>query len=392
MLSKECSKVIQSVLDSEMSFCKFLSANDSGATGGHQSGILISKKAATMLFSEYLPPKGILKREIKISWPDGSVTDSVFTWYSSKNELRITKFGRGFPFLTPDQTGSLFIFTRQDKEDYSGFFLNTDDEIEEFLQTFAISPVQTNDLIHLKPEPTEELHEHQLEKVAEQLLEQYPSFPDTEGMSAAARSLRSILFNEEKLAILNPDKQLINWTDEEYRLFRTVENVTYGPLLRKGFTSVEEFTTLANKILNRRKSRAGKSLEHHLETLFDAHHLLYTSQAITEGKKKPDFIFPSEDAYHNPLFSADNLISLAAKTTCKDRWRQVITEADRIPVHHLCTLQQGVSEAQMDEMESENVILVVPKQYITAYPASKRDRIWTLKKFIDFVKEKENIR
>ena len=59
MLSKECSKVIQSVLDSEMSFCKFLSANDSGATGGHQSGILISKKAATMLFSEYLPPKGI---------------------------------------------------------------------------------------------------------------------------------------------------------------------------------------------------------------------------------------------------------------------------------------------------------------------------------------------
>lgn len=392
MLSEECSKVIQSVLDSEMSFCKFLSANDSGATGGHQSGILISKKAAAMLFSEYLPPKGILKREIKISWPDGSVTDSVFTWYSSKKELRITKFGRSFSFLTPDQTGSLFILTRQDQEDYSGFFLDTDDEIEEFLQTFAISPVQTNDLIHLKPEPTEELHENQLEKVAEQLLQEYHAFPDTEGMSAAARSLRSILFNEEKLAILNPDKQLINWTDEEYRLFRTVENVTYGPLLRKGFTSVEEFTTLANKILNRRKSRAGKSLEHHLEKIFDAHHLLYTPQAVTENKKKPDFIFPSQEDYHNPLFPADNLISLAAKTTCKDRWRQVITEANRIPVHHLCTLQQGVSEAQMDEMESENVILVVPKQYITAYPASKRDRIWTLKKFIDFVKEKENIR
>ena len=46
----------------------------------------------------------------------------------------------------------------------------------------------------------------------------------------------------------------------------------------------------------------------------------------------------------------------------------------------------------MDEMESENVILVVPKPYISAYPKSKRDRIWTLKKFIDFVKEKEGIR
>lgn len=90
-------------------------------------------------------------------------------------------------------------------------------------------------------------------------------------------------------------------------------------------------------------------------------------------------------------FPADKLISLAAKTTCKDRWRQVITEADRIPIHYLCTLQQGVSEAQMDEMQSENVILVVPKPYISAYPKNKRDRIWTLKKFIDFVKEKEGI-
>ena len=44
-------QAIKSVLNSENGFCKFLSANDTGATGGHQSGILISKSAVGMMFS-----------------------------------------------------------------------------------------------------------------------------------------------------------------------------------------------------------------------------------------------------------------------------------------------------------------------------------------------------
>lgn len=38
-------QAIQSVLNSEQGFCKFLSANDTGATGGHQSGILLIEDA-----------------------------------------------------------------------------------------------------------------------------------------------------------------------------------------------------------------------------------------------------------------------------------------------------------------------------------------------------------
>ena len=51
MLENYSDQAINSVLNSEQSFCKFLSANDTGATGGHQSGILISKSAECMLFS-----------------------------------------------------------------------------------------------------------------------------------------------------------------------------------------------------------------------------------------------------------------------------------------------------------------------------------------------------
>ena len=148
---------------------------------------------------------------------------------------------------------------------------------------------------------------------------------------------------------------------------------------------------MANQVLNRRKSRAGKSLEHHLSCIFDNNEISYSAQAITEGNKKPDFLFPSEDAYHDINFSAEYLCTLAAKTTCKDRWRQILNEADRLRdgTKYLCTMQQGISSSQMDEMQNENVILVVPKAYISSYPKDKQERIWTIKRFVAHVKALE---
>lgn len=107
MVAGYAESAIQSVLNSERGFCKFLSANDTGATGGHQAGILISKSAVQMMFSEQeLTQCGISKRTVKIRWQDDFITESSFTYYESKNELRITRFGRGFPFLKPEQTGA----------------------------------------------------------------------------------------------------------------------------------------------------------------------------------------------------------------------------------------------------------------------------------------------
>lgn len=212
-------------------------------------------------------------------------------------------------------------------------------------------------------------------------------------MSAAARAIHDKLYNHVEYARSNPDARLLDWTDMEYRLFRAVEFERYGSLITRGFATVEEFINTANVVLNRRKSRAGKSLEHHLDAIFTQNGLRYTAQAVTEGKKKPDFLFPSEEAYHDDGFPTENLISLAAKTTCKDRWRQILNEADRLKGRpkYLCTLQQGVSPAQMDEMRSENVILVVPKPYLMAYPPDRRDRIWTLAQFIAYVREMETV-
>jgi hypothetical protein len=54
------------------------------------------------------------------------------------------------------------------------------------------------------------------------------------------------------------------------------------------------------------------------------------SRDIKEHKSKPDFIFPGIAEYHDPHFDLNKLTMLGVKTTCSDRWRQVLAEADRI--------------------------------------------------------------
>lgn len=383
-------QAIQSVLNSQQAYCKFLSANDSGATGGHQSGILISKSAKDMMFTQALENENILKRTVEIQWQNDLRTESSFTYYSSKNELRITKFGRSFPFLNPEQTSALFVFTRQSADQYSAFFLETEDDIEQFLSAFGIGPTETNHMIDTSAVLPETQERIAIQEFIDTLT---VDFPLSDVMSAAARDIQNRVYNHLEYIRTNPDRKIIEWTNTEYALFRAIEHARYGDKISHGFTSVDEFITMANMVLNRRKSRAGKSLEHHLSAIFDGNDIQYTAQSVTEGNKKPDFLFPSQAAYHNATFPTDKLISLAAKTTCKDRWRQVINEADRLRglPKYLCTLQQGISPAQMDEMQAENVILVVPRPYIASYPADRRDRIWTVTKFVDYVREVESL-
>lgn len=384
-------KAIDSVLSGKDSYCKFLSANDSGETGGHQSGILVSKTAKNMLFTDQeIKDNHILKKNGVIKWQDDFETACTFTWYESKNELRITGFGRGFPLLRPEYTGALFVLVKDSPEDFQGFLFNTDEDIQEFLDTFGLTPAETNRPIELNEVSFEAKEKKAISFFIDSLTVDFPSSID---MSDAARKIVFEVYSTKLLTIKDPDTALLQWTEAEYRLFREIEHSRYGNTIAQGFKSVDDFITLANQVLNRRKSRAGKSLEHHLSAIFDDNKVLYTAQAITEGNKKPDFLFPSEEAYHDINFSIDKLCTLAAKTTCKDRWRQILNEADRLRDEnkYLCTMQQGISSAQMDEMQAEKVVLVVPKPYIMAYPKEKRDRIWTVGQFVSYVKEMEGI-
>ena len=378
---------IQSVNNGQLAYCKFLSANDTGDTGGHQAGIYIAKNALSILFDEPGEKDSNKDKYVKIRWQDDFTTDSRFIYYGTgtRNEYRITRFGRGFPFLTTEHTGDLFVFVKNDSEDYSGYILETEDDINAFLGAFAMGPTDTGTIIQ-----TDEMRlDAQVELAFAEFIQTLTvDFPASVEMSYAARRIYSEVYKFEDNIKLNPDKELVNWINMEYRLFRKIEFSRYGDIITQGFTSVEQFIEVANMVLNRRKSRAGKSLEHHLSAMFDSNSLIFQSQPRTEGNKRPDFIFPSEAAYHDFTFPADRLIFMGAKTTCKDRWRQVINEADRITGKHLFTLQQGISAQQLNEMDSEQITLVVPAPYIKTYPKEKQADIWTLQRFIAYVREK----
>lgn len=404
-LALEAERAVQSC---PQAYCKFLSANDTGATGGHQRGILVSKSAKDMLFPEGLG-SGISKRTVEIWWQNDLRTLSGLTWYSSKNELRITQFGRGFPYLTPDQTGALFVLARQEDDIFRAFILETEEAIEGFLEARGIGPTETNRMLTpgralpgaLEPLAALEesgrfrlsgMREAQESQAIQEFVDALPAgFPSAQEMSAAARSIHNRVWDGAGQVLTDPDRKIIGWTDTEYALFRAIERSRYSDMLSCGFATVDEFIQAANTALNRRKSRAGKSLESHLRAIFDGNGVAYSYQPVTEGRKRPDFLFPSQEAYHDPAFPGERLATLAAKTTCKDRWRQVLNEADRLKgaPKYLCTLQQGVSPAQMDEMQQENVVLVVPAPYIGFYPSDRRSRILSVAGFVRLVRERQ---
>ena len=51
-MSRLSDAAVYAVNNGEKSFCKFLSANDTGLTGGHQAGIYVSKPSVPVIFNE----------------------------------------------------------------------------------------------------------------------------------------------------------------------------------------------------------------------------------------------------------------------------------------------------------------------------------------------------
>lgn len=382
---------IESVNKSKTSFCKFISANDAGTTGGHQEGFYIPKNSISLMFD--IPgAKGANKeRFVTIKWQNDFETQSRFIYYgkATRNEYRLTRFGRGFPFLTDNNVGDLFILNHIADDFYEGFILQTDEDTEEFFAAFNISSNETNCLIEKRITVTAEDKLLQCFKLYLSTLN--VDFPATVELATNARNCYKKSFSIKPSQIIeNPDGELLNWLDAEYQLFKTIENNRYGERIKTPFVTVEELVDCANTILNRRKSRAGKSLEHHLSEVFTNFNLKFQTQIITEENKRPDFIFPDSLSYNNSNFTTDKLIFLASKTTCKDRWRQILNEADRIKVKYLFTLQQGISANQLAEMYKYDVRLVVPKPYLKTFPEEYRDKIHTLNGFIEHVKTIQN--
>lgn len=383
-------------------YVKRLSGNDTLLNKSHQAGPYFPKNVIFRLFPSL--SRAGMNPSVQFSADivsHGTSATPTAKWYNNKlhhddgtrNECRLTNWGGGkSPLLDPDSTASICVFA---------FFKKSAEEDSEHCQIWLCSSVVEEDAVEDRIGPVEpgamifynttglvqyplELEERDspCDLAAKDLPEgwQY-NFP--EGQVIVDFVVKRLPRAKKD----QPDRRLLRRRDCEYAVFRSVESALALPRISEGFATVDLFVDFANSITNRRKSRAGKSLELQAKLIFDEEHLPYAHNKISEGAKRPDFLFPSIEAYANSAFPSDKLRMLAAKTTCKDRWRQILNEADRLDTKYLLTLQQGISPAQFAEMKDEGVILVVPRDLHSMFDDSVKPHLVTLERFIADTKE-----
>lgn len=215
------------------------------------------------------------------------------------------------------------------------------------------------------------------------------SMPKARLLSELARHSLGLRYVREE-----PDLALMAWMEREDQLFRRLERKIVAERLRTGFQTdggedVDGFIAFSLSVQNRRKSRAGLALESHIEALLNAFDVNYSRGAITENGNKPDFLFPGASQYADGAFPADRLTMLGAKSTLKERWRQVLSEAERIELKHLLTLEPGISLKQTTEMRAKQLQLVLPRNLHATYKPEQQAWLIDVSDFIKLVQSRQ---
>jgi hypothetical protein len=366
---------------------KFISANDVGRTGGHQCGYYLPK-AVWEVFTEHPPTKGRNdESEVEIQWQDGRVTDSRVKWYGrgTRSEYRLTRFGKDFPFLTHDNVGDLIVLIPEDHHHFLAYVLDLEDDIEEIQAALGVEitvswAAYRNGQPLIEPEDEEECIDRRFRHFAEALRD----FPSGEVFSQEARAALQECIR--MFPTFPADEALIRCMDAEYRLFRLAERQISGPEIQRLFRDVDDFLGTASRIMNRRKARAGRSLENHVDWVLTRANIPHIMRPNVDGR--PDVLIPSIEAYRDSSYPLDRLFAVGVKTTCKDRWRQVLNEARRVRHKHIITIQQGISANQLAEMHEANVTLVVPRDIQRQYPRGGDIEMQNIEQFIETVRRR----
>lgn len=387
MQSPFCELAIENAIAHGNALLKFISPNDAGLTNTNQCGFYLPISVWEM-YTPDPPLTGVnSKHWINVLWQDSVTTQSVITWYgAAKHEYRLTRFGRGFPYLSPDMVGDLLVLIRTNETDFLAYILDLEEDIEEIQAALGVEVTDVWGMYRpglFQIETEDECIDRYFRKYAEALTD----FPQGEVFSAEARNaLKTCLRHFDQL---QSDDALMKSMEAEYQLFRLAERQLCQSDIVRVFKNVDDFLSTASSILNRRKARAGRSLENHVEqVLKDAGIPHKMRPRDIDGK--PDVVIPNEAAYHDENYPLDRLFIVGIKTTCKDRWRQVLNEGTRVPTKHILTIQQGISTNQLNEMHKANVRLVVPQKLHRDYPPQRHIDLLTVDEFVTEIKAQLN--
>ena len=375
-------------------YLKRLTANDTQASGGHQAGPYLPREFVFRVFPSLNRPQDINPDRLFGLHIDShrDAREVRVVWYNqlTRNETRMTRLGgMASALLDPESTGALAVFSFPNGLDHENDECHVwvcEHEIEADLvedrvgyvepgqgRIWAADENQRRLIPELQENPDCWLNEAE---IPPEWLREFPNGEEIVRMAVARRPLGGIPV----------DSRLLPRRECEYQIFLSLEEATVLPQIMNGFNSVDEFVELAKPLLNRRNSRAGRSLEYHVRELFIEEQLIagrhFQYQPESEPGKRPDFLFPNEASYRDITRPDNHLMMLACKTTTRERWQQILNEADRIERKHLLTLDRGLSENQIKQIRESGIQLVVPTPLFESYPIPVRPHLQTLESFI----------
>lgn len=364
---------------------KFISANDLGLTNSHQSGFYLPKEAWA-LFTTQAPVRGVNHNHmVRIIWPDGEITNSCVKWYGvgTRSEYRLTRFGRDFNWRQPEFIGSLLVIIPEDINNFRAYILDTDDEIDDIQISLGVEIVEGWALFPQIDQEAEFDQDVCINNWFRVWVEEITILPTVSEFSDYTREtlIHCIQNYQTKMC----DDKLLLLIENEYRLYKIAERKVKQAEINRLFRDIDDFLRTANSILQSRKSRAGKSFENQVTSLLEENGVIFVKQPTVDNTR-PDIIIPSVEAYYDDAFPIERKFAIGLKRTCKDRWRQVLQEAPRIPIKHLITMQNGISAMQLNEMNNSRVKLIVPRYLHNSYPPNRPMVLITLDEFIRIIR------
>ncbi|WP_420472399.1 type II restriction endonuclease [Brevundimonas sp. FT23042] len=393
---------------SESVFVKKLSNNDRDwavFANKHQSGIYVPRSERDGGFFPSLAVKSradpeageIWESEFPISWPQVGEADKktrLVNYRQKGEETHLTRLPKqAFSMLSP---GSYLIIGRETveaKTRYGALTIDSNSDDALFLEDALSLPVDFQAVVRV-PERQRDQIRDQLLDFAELAIAAWKrgelaafaarnaEMPDTATLAEMARQQ---YLADHNLRELNPFElsapgDVVRKISREIELeiFRRFQlqsgavalvrliagdqsaGISAATIVRRLIERVRDVDALMLSASQQRRSRAGYSFEHHIEAMLTAGRVPFQKQVIIEAKKRPDFILPSLKHLRG-LYPGDAAgLILSAKTTLRERWKQVQREKGAQELF-LATVDEKIASNAIEDMADLGIKLVVPE-------------------------------
>jgi hypothetical protein len=138
------------------------------------------------------------------------------------------------------------------------------------------------------------------------------------------------------------------------------QSFTASDIIRRLVDELPRIDAMMLSASQQRKARAGYSYELHIEAMLTDGGIPFEKQVIVEARKRPDFILPSLEWIDSGRPDASTGLILSAKTTLRERWKQVEREKGSRRLF-LTTVDENIAGNAIEDMASFGVHLVIPE-------------------------------